>query len=317
LKPLDNARMGGLSIRRDRDAGNQVVEIVLTVLAIVAPVFLLGATGFVWARAGYDYPTEFITRMAMTLAVPCLIFTALMQADIAPATLTALSLATLVGYSGVMVLSWALVAVLGLDRAAYVAPLSFGNTGNLGLPLALFAFGDTGLGMAVVVFAVMVILSSTIGLWLVAGGAAPGRVLREPLLWATLLGGLFLSMGWHTPDWLTRALGLIGQMAIPLLLITLGVAIARLKPGLIGQAVWLSGAKLGLGLITGVTVGRIFGLEPVAFGVLVLQMATPVAVTAYLLAERYRANPDAVAGLVMISTLMSVASLPILLSFLL
>lgn len=293
------------------------MEIVLTVLSIVAPVFLLGAVGFVWARAGYDYPTEFITRMAMTLAVPCLIFTALMQADIAPATLTALSLAALVAYGAVIALSWALVAALGLDRAAYVAPLSFGNTGNLGLPLALFAYGDTGLGMAVVVFAVMAILSSTIGLWLVAGGASPRRVLAEPLLWATLLGGLFLSMGWQTPEWLTRALGLIGQLAIPLLLITLGVAIARLKPGLIGRAIWLSGAKLALGLVAGVSAGWAFGLEPVAFGVLVLQLATPVAVTAYLLAERYRADPDAVAGLVMVSTLMSVATLPVTLSFLL
>lgn len=293
------------------------MEVVLTVLAIVAPVFLLASIGFVWARAGYDYPTEFITRMAMTLAVPCLIFTALMQADIAPATLTALSLAALTAYGGVIALSWALVAALGLDRAAYVAPLAFGNTGNLGLPLALFAFGDTGLGMAVVIFAVMVILSSTIGLWLVAGGASAGKVLREPLLWAAVLGGLFLTMGWQTPDWITRALALIGQMAIPLLLITLGVAIARLKPGLIGRAVWLSAAKLALGLAAGVAAGRAFGLEPVAFGVLVLQLATPVAVTAYLLAERYRADPDAVAGLVMVSTLISVAALPVTVSFLL
>ena len=72
------------------------MDIVVTVLGIVAPVFLLASAGFTWARAGYDYPTEFVTRLAMTLAVPCLIFTALMSADIAPAALTALSLAALV-----------------------------------------------------------------------------------------------------------------------------------------------------------------------------------------------------------------------------
>ena len=293
------------------------MEIALTVLGIVAPVFLLGSAGFIWSRAGYDYPTEFVTRIAMTLAVPCLIFTALMQADIAPATLTALSLAALAAYAVVIALSWGLVAALRLDRAAYVAPLAFGNTGNLGLPLALFAFGDTGLGLAVVVFAVMAILTFTIGLWLVAGGASPGRVLREPILWATLLGGLCLTMGWQTPEWMTRSLSLIGQMAIPLMLITLGVAIARLKPGRIVQAFWLSGAKLALGIAAGVIAGRAFGLEPTAFGVLVLQMATPVAVTSYLLAERYGADADAVAGLVMVSTLMAVASLPVTLSFLL
>ena len=137
------------------------------------------------------------------------------------------------------------------------------------------------------------------------------------MLWATILGGLFLTMGWQTPEWLTRSLSLTGQMAIPLMLVTLGVAIARLKPGRIGRAVWLSAAKLALGLVAGVVAARAFGLEPVAFGVLVLQMATPVAVTSYLLAERYNADPDAVAGLVMVSTLMSIAALPVTLSFLL
>jgi hypothetical protein len=293
------------------------LDIVITVLGITAPVFLLASAGFTWARAGFDYPTEFVTRLAMTLAVPCLIFTALMRTEIEPAALTALSLAALAAYAVVLALSWALVAALRLDRAAYVAPLAFGNTGNLGLPLALFAFGETGLGLAVVVFAVMAVLSFSIGLWLVAGGAAPGRILREPMLWATLLGGLFLSMGWQTPEWLTRSLSLAGQMAIPLLLITLGVAVARLKPGRIGRALWLSAAKLALGIGVGVAAGRAFGLDPVAFGVLVLQLATPVAVTSYLLAERYHADPDAVAGLVMVSTLMSVAALPITLSFLL
>jgi predicted permease len=124
-------------------------------------------------------------------------------------------------------------------------------------------------------------------------------------------------MGWQTPEWLTRSLSLIGQAAIPLLLITLGVAVARLKPGRVGRAVWLSAAKLALGIGAGVAAGRAFGLDPVAFGVLVLQLATPVAVTSYLLAERYRADADAVAGLVMVSTLMAVVSLPVTLSFLL
>ncbi|WP_284262828.1 AEC family transporter [Roseicyclus amphidinii] len=293
------------------------MDMALTVLGIVAPVFLLGTAGFAWSRAGYDYPTDFVTRMAMTLAVPCLIFTALMGAEIEAAALTALSLAALVAYVAVIAASWALVALTGLERRAHVAPLAFGNTGNIGLPLALFAYGETGLGLAVVVFAVMALLTFTVGLWLVAGAAQPARVLREPMLWATLLGGLFLSQGWHTPDWLTRALALAGQMAIPLMLITLGVAIARLTPGRLGRAAWLSAAKLALGLAVGVAAGRAFGLEPVAFGVLVLQMATPVAVTSYLLAERYDADAEAVAGLVMVSTLMSVAAMPITLSFLL
>ncbi len=119
----------------------------------------------------------------------------------------------------------------GLNRRTYLAPLIFGNTGNLGLPLALFAFGDEGLSYAVVVFAIMAIWSFTFGIWLVAGAGSFGKVLREPLVWATLLGGLFLWQDWQTPLFLTNTLELIGQMAIPLMLITLGVAVARLDAG--------------------------------------------------------------------------------------
>ncbi len=293
------------------------MNLVLTVLQITAPVFLLGAIGFAWVKLGFEYRVKFVTQLAMTLAVPCLIFTALMGTEIAPSALADLSLAAVTAYLVLSLGAFVLVRLLRLEGRTYTAPLIFGNTGNLGLPLALFAFGETGLGYAVVVFAVMAVWSFTFGLWLVAGGGSPLKVLREPVVGATLLGALFLWQGWQTPLFLTNALELIGQMAIPLMLITLGVAVARLTPGRTGLAAALSLVKLVLCAALGWAVGRAFGLEPTAFAVLVLQLATPVAVTSYLLAEKYGADAEAVAGLVVVSTLMSVAALPVLLALLL
>jgi predicted permease len=293
------------------------VNLALTVLEITAPVFVLAAIGYAWVRLGVEYKVDFVTRLAMTLSVPCLIFTALMKTQIEPAALTALSLATVAAYGAVTLAMVVLARLAGLDMRAYVAPLIFGNTGNLGLPLALFAFGETGLGYAVVVFAIMAIWSFTFGIWLVAGRGAFGKVLREPLLWGTLLGGLFLWQGWETPRVLTRTLELIGQMAIPLMLITLGVAVARLTPGRISQAVVLSVAKLVVCVALAWAVGLWFELDKIAFGVLVLQIGTPVAVTSYLLAEKYGADAQAVAGLVVVSTVLSVFALPAMLAVLL
>ena len=293
------------------------MNLTLTVLEIVAPVFLLAAVGFTWVKLGYEYRINFVTQLATTLAVPCLIFTALMQTDIAPAALKALTLASVVAYLGVSAAAAVLVWATGLHRRTYLAPLIFGNTGNLGLPLALFAFGPEGLGYAVVVFAVMAIWTFTFGIWLVAGAGSFGRVLREPLVWATLLGGLFLWQDWQTPRFLTNTLELIGQMAIPLMLITLGVAVARLSPGGIGRAVVLSVVKLALCVGIAWLAALAFDLNKIAFGVLVLQVATPVAVTSYLLAEKYGADSQAVAGLVVVSTLISVGALPLLLAVLL
>ncbi len=293
------------------------MNLALTVLEIVAPVFLLAAVGFLWVKVGAEYRIRFVTQLSMTLGVPCLIFTALMQTKLDPGALTALTLASVVAYTAVIVVTAALVRILRLETRTYTAPLIFGNTGNLGLPLALFAFGDVGLSYAVVVFAVMAILSFTFGVWLVAGGGSPLKVLKEPMVAATLLGALFLWQGWETPRFLTNTLELIGQIAIPLMLITLGVAVARLSASGLGRAVLLSVVKLAICVGLAWLVGLQFDLDEVAFAVLVLQVATPVAVTSYLLAEKYGADADAVAGLVVASTLLSVLALPVLLGALL
>lgn len=293
------------------------MNLALTVLEITAPVFILAAIGFAWVKAGFEYRVGFVTQLAMTLSVPCLIFTALMKTEVDPVALATLSLASIAAYGAVTVAAAAMVFILRLKMRTYLAPVIFGNTGNLGLPLALFAFGETGLGYAVVVFAIMAIWSFTFGIWVVAGGGSLTKVLKEPLVWATLLGGLFLWQDWQTPRFMTNTLELIGQMAIPLMLITLGVAVARLTPGRTMQAIVISALKLALCIGIAWAVGRWFALDDTAFAVLVMQVGTPVAVTSYLLAEKYGADSDAVAGLVVVSTLMSVIAIPALLAVLL
>ena len=293
------------------------VILILKVLEIVAPVLILGAVGYVWARRGHDYPVAFVTRLAMTVAMPPLIFTALVSSDIAPQALGQMIGAAALGYGALTLAFWVLVRLSGLDRRTWLGPMIFGNTGNVGLPLALFAFGDSGLTLAVVVFAVMLVWNFTFGLWLVSGGGAPGRLLRDPIMIASLLGVLFLWQGWQSPVWLTNSLTLIGQISIPLMLITLGVAVARLKGAGLARAGAISALRLAICLAVGIAVGRALGLPPQAFAVLVLQLATPVAVTSYLLAQRHGADADAVAGLVIASTLLSLITLPLTIGVLL
>lgn len=293
------------------------MNLTLTVVEIVAPVFLLAGVGFIWVKLGFEYRNQFVTRIAVNLAMPCLIFVSLMQTTIKPSALVTLSLATIAVYATIAVTSWLFVKFTGLKKRTYLAPFLIGNTGNLGMPLALFAFGEIGLEYAVIVFAISSIWAFTYGIYLVSGHSSLIKAIREPLVAASLMGALFSWQGWETPLFLTNTLTLIGQMAIPLMLITLGVAIARLHPGSIGRAVWIALAKLVLCFSIAWLVGGLFDLSNVAFGVLVLQISTPVAVTAYLLADKYDAEPEAVAALVMVSTLMSVAALPAILALML
>lgn len=292
------------------------MNLVLTVAGVAAPVAALAALGWCWARLGFDYPLEFVTRLSMSLAVPCLMFTGLMKSTVAPAALTEILLASAIAYACVTVVFAVLCRALRLDVRTYLGPAIFGNTGNLGLPLAFFAFGETGLQLAIVVFAVMAVWSFSFGVWLVSGGGSLQRVVREPVVGATLLGALFLWQGWHTPVWITRSLDLVAQLAIPLMLITLGVAMARLSAGRLGRAFVLSAGRTVVGLALATAVAWAVGLEPVAAAVLIVQVTTPVAVTSYMLAAKYGADSDAVAGLVIASTALSVATLPLTLAFL-
>lgn len=291
------------------------MDIVLTVFEIVAPVFILASIGYLWVRLGFEYRVQFVTGMAMTISVPALIFVALMQTKIEPSALSLLLVASVITYGVLTLLFLCAVRALKLEVRSFLPPLIFGNTGNVGLPLAYFAFGDEGFAYAIVVFAVMAIWSFTFGVWIVSGGGSLTKVIKEPMVGATLLGGIFMWQGWQTPKFLTNALELVGQMAIPMMLITLGVAVARLNPGRLGQAFWLSLIKAALCIGVAAGIGVWLGLPHVALSVLVLQVGTPVAVTSYMLAEKYGADSNAVAGLVVVSTLLSVAVIPLALGF--
>ncbi|KUJ79033.1 AEC family transporter [Ruegeria profundi] len=288
-----------------------------TVFEIVAPVFLLAGIGFAWVKLGFEYRLQFVTRFAMTLAVPSLIFVALMKTDIPGEDLSRFTVASVAAHLAMTGVFWVIARGLRLEQRTYLSPLIFGNTGNLGLPLCLFAFGQAGLGYAVIFLSTTALFSFTFGIYLVAGKGAFGKVLREPIVWATLFGALFLWRGWETPVFLTNTLDLLGQMAVPLMLITLGVAVARLTTHRLGQAFSLSLLKLGVCFVLGWAVARVFSLDAVAFGVLVLQACAPVAVTSYLLAERFEADSDAVAGMVMVSTALSIGAMPLILAIIL
>ena len=282
----------------------------------MAPVFILAGLGYFWVNAGFEYKIEFVTRMAMTLSVPCLIFTALMKTEINPIDLKNVLMASLACYLFATILTFVLVKAIGLSFRTFFSPMLFGNTGNIGLPVCLLAYGGVGFDFAVVVFAVMAIYNFTFGIWIVSGGGSPMKVLKEPLIPAVFLGTLCLVNGWQTPEFLTNTLELIGQMAIPLMLITVGVAIARMNGTGLIQVICPALGKFIVCLGCALFSVWLFELPKVAGAVLIIQVTTPVAVTSYLLAEKYGADGEAVASLVIVSTLLSVLYIPLSLAFL-
>jgi predicted permease len=290
---------------------------IVQILQIVAPVFFLALIGYVWRRMGLTFDIAFVSRLSMQVALPALIFSVLSRIEMDPGLFRDLGLASLGAYATIGAASWAMIRGAGLSMRTYLSPFVFGNTGNVGLPIALFAYGEQGLAYAMVVFAVMAVLNFTIGVWVVTGKGSPLEALKQPIFHASALGILFAYQGWTAPQAVYDTLGLVGQIAIPMMLITLGVAVAQLDVRDVGRALWLSLAKFGLCALAALAMAAAFQLERVAAGALILQVIMPVAVTSYLLAARYNTEPDVVAGLVVVSTLVSVLALPLTLAALL
>lgn len=284
-----------------------------TLTAIIAPILIVAAIGYVWAWL----KRPFDSRPVTAIGTPSLVASTLTRLSVDAAVLGQMALVTVLAFAGFALVGMVALKLLKLPFHSYLPSLMFPNVGNMGLPLSLFAFGEDGLALAIVFFVISVTLQFTVGVGLAAGSADVKRFLRMPLTYAVVLSLLFLATGWPVPKWLANTLDLLGGLTIPLMLVALGVSLGHLRVRSLGRALLLSLLRLGAGFAIGLGIGRAFGLEGEALSVVVLQSTMPVAVFNYLFAELYKREPEDVAGLVVISTVLSFVTLPLLLIFVL
>ena len=288
-----------------------------SLVSIVAPVFICAAIGFAWARSGRRFDVELVALLATGISLPALVFTTLVETRIELAALGAM-----IGASIVVTALFGLVGAPVLMAAriplrSFLPALMFPNVGNMGLPLAFLGFGEDGLALAIVYFATSVILHLTVGVALAAGTVSPRALVRIPALYAVVGAVVFMAGGFEPPAWLMNTTRILGGMVVPLMLITLGVSLAGLTVAKLGRSLGLALLRLALGLGAGLAIAQGFGMEGTARAILILQSAMPVAVMNFLFAQRYNTDPAEVAGLVVISTLLGFATLPLLIGALL
>jgi len=291
--------------------------VLIELLSIVAPIYITVGLGYGWARSGRRYDTELITELIMTVGAPCLVFSSLVRLEMAPSALAAMAGATLVALVGFAAVAGLILRAARLPLTSFVAPMVFANTGNMGLPVCLFAFGQEGLALGVCVYATCAISQYTLGLWLWSGEVSFRQLVRTPLTYGALFSVLVLASGVSVPVWIQRTTTLLGDFTIPLMQFTLGVTLGRLRLGGAPRIFVLSLLRIGMGFALGIGLGALLGLEGVTRGVFILQCAMPVAVLNYLLAEKYGRSPGDVASLVLLSTLISLVTLPLILAWLL
>lgn len=283
---------------------------------VVAPVFISIAIGYGWVKIGRAYDTSLITSLVMSIGAPCLVFSALTSLTIPINTTLKMAAAAVVVVLATGVIGWVVLGMIGLPKRAFMSPIMFANIGNMGLPLCLFAFGKPGLALAVVGVAVYSVLMLTVGAWLYSGETNLSALLKIPIVYAVLLSLVVMATGWQVPLWIARTSKLLADFTIPLVLITLGVSLAKIRVEKIKRALIVSVLRLAIGFLVGLLVAWMFKLPWPARGVIILQSTMPAAVFNYLLAQNYNRYANDTAGVVVISTVLSLVTLPFLLQFL-
>jgi predicted permease len=289
--------------------------VIAEVAAVLAPVFVMAAIGYGWrlTRAPFDMP--FVTRIIMYVAGPCLVFTSLSELTLPLAEFGGMVGAMIVVTLGVAAVSALLIKLLGLPQRSFLPALTLGNTGNLGLPLCLFAFGEQGLGLAVAVYVTNSLLQFTFVPLLHTRVSLVRTLFSTPMLYGAIAGLAVVATGTRVPASLANTVGALGDLLIPLMLMALGNTIGGLTARNLPRALGLGTARLVISFVVAVAVSYGLGLSGVAQGVLVLQGSMPAAVFSYLFAAHYERDADDIAGIVLVSTLLGALMLPMLVSY--
>jgi len=280
------------------------------VISIIFPIFAIVLAGFLYARyRGTDMVAA--NRLNIEIFTPALIFSILSSEGFDLVQYADLAIGTAIVVLGTGLVVWPLTRLFNWPLPVFLPPMMFNNSGNMGLPLALFAFGEKALPAAMIMFLVENTLHFSVGNGIVTKSFSPLKLLRMPMLVATF-AGIAVSMT-QFPIWspLAKSIDLLGEICIPLMLFSLGVRMTgvNLKDWQIG----LTGAVLGPAVSVAIAVAILpwLSLSALETAQLIVFAALPPAVLNYLVAERYDIDPPRVAAIVLLGNLASVVIIPL------
>lgn len=298
------------------------MEIFERILGVILPVFIIIALGYAYARLrGEAVRADIapVNRISMEILCPLLIFTALAAKDFDLANNGMLILAGALIALGSGLLAWPVARLFGYDVRSFVPPMIYNNCGNMGLPLAMLAFGTSSLGSAVALFIACNLMYFTVGMKIIERGRgatngvriSPWKFLANPMMIAMLLGMAFAIVHVPLPAPLFVAMKMLGDACIPLMLFALGVRMmdVSLKSwhiGLVGAIVCPVA-----GLIVAWLLDHVLNLSPEQRGQMFLFASLPPAVFCFMVAEQYKQEPEKVAAIVLLGNLAAFIFVPI------
>jgi predicted permease len=285
------------------------------VLSSVLEVFGLVAAAWLYSRRLRPDLASTL-RLAMHVFVPALAFTAIVEADLELAVLRDAAGATTLQIGTGLLAGTLFLRLLGLwGRRELLLPIAFVNSANLPFPLLLANFGPEGLSIGVLCYTVTNIAIFSAGALIVHAGPRASQALREPTLWAALAAVAIRAARIEVPDPVLRIPRLAGSAAVPLMLVLFGDALARARLRSLREAAVATLLRYGSGAAALALTLHLLRPEGLLRQVLILYALLPSAVVNVVLAGKAGRSEEAVAAAVLLSTLVSVAVIPLVLAF--
>lgn len=292
------------------------LSLVERIFQTVFPLTAIVLVGFFYARR-HKPDMSISNQLNLDIFVPALVFSVMSAKSFELADYSQLAWGATAVVLGSGLLLWPLCKVCGFAPKTFLPPMMFNNSGNLGIPLVLLAFGEHALPAAVVLFMVENMLHFTVGIYLLDSRNNLLSILRTPVILASIAGIGWSLSGWVMPKAIHTFIEMLGQISIPLMLFALGVRMTQID--LSQWRIGLLGALLCplSGVIIALSVQPLLQLDNIQFGYLVLFGALPPAVLNYMIAEKYKQQPQQVASIVLLGNMGSLLIIPTALAFIL
>jgi len=294
------------------------VEIYIKLFEVLFPVFFVVGIGYYLGKNNPKIDTAFITNFAANIGTPAMIIYAL--------TSTGISFDIFKNYFWYYLLAIIFFTFIGViflfflrmkDIIRELPPFIMPNTGNMGLPICLFAYGSQGLGVAAAISAIIILSHFTLGIFLADRKFNINVILKNPPFYSIIFSIIFLYFDIKLPVFIENTTFLLMYATIFLILMSLGIALTRFKVFSFKKALISSIGRVILGPIVGFLIISYFDLSGFAAGVLLIQCSMPSAVLNYLVASMYSPKKivDNVASMIVVSTVMSFITIPIVVFF--
>ena len=293
------------------------MELYLKLIDVIVPVFFVIGIGYYLGKKNPEINTDFITTFAGNVGTPAMIFYTITTTGVTLSVFTEYFIYALVIIGGFSLVGILFLLLLKKDFISELPPLILPNTGNMGIPICLFAYGTAGLGVASSIASVIILLHFTLGVLLAKKSFSLKILIKNMPIYAIIISVIFLYFEWDVPGYLENTTFLLTYATIFLVLMSLGIALTRLKVVSWTHASILGGVRVIIGPLIGFGLIKFLNLEGFAAGVLLIQSCMPSAVLTYLVGSMYSEKKvvDSVASVIVTSTLMSFATIPIVVYF--